>query len=76
MMLGFTLDDYTPHVPDSAAMSLERDLRTTTTRVETLAASLDPKATPQGVADAVHDALTALREARDLAETLAWGVNG
>lgn len=62
--------------PDPAALVLLQDLKRAHNRLELLAANLDPKAVPQGVADAIHDALAALADAMQLQEALSWGWNG
>jgi len=65
-----------PDATDLAAITLVGDLRRQHTRLRDFATTLDPKATPQGVADAIHDALTNLTDALQLAEAVSWGWNG
>lgn len=63
-----------PNTTDPALETLEADLRTVHRRVELLAAHHDPRTVPQGVADGIHDALVALADARQLLESVKWGL--
>lgn len=63
--LGCTL-----HGPDPALATLAVDLRNLHRRAELLAAHHDPRTVPQGVGDAIHDALVALSDARQLLEVI------
>lgn len=62
--------------PDPSALLLLQDLKRNHSRLELLSTTLDAKATPQGVADAIHDALAALSHAMQLQEAVSWGWNG
>lgn len=62
--------------PDPAIVALQADLQHQRTRLQDWAASLDPAEVPQGIADAIHDALTNLTDALQVAEVVSWGWNG
>jgi len=77
-MIPGTLATRTPlaamgHVPDPAMLMLQAELNRQHSRLAMFAANLDPASTPQGIADAIHDALTNLTDARQLAEVVSWG---
>lgn len=59
--------------PDPAALVLLQDVKRHHNRLELLVAHLDPKTVPQGVADAIHDALVGLADAAQILEATAWG---
>lgn len=58
---------------DPALFTLGAELRRHHSRLELLVTTADPRTMPQGVQDALHDALANLADARHLTEALAWG---
>lgn len=58
---------------DPALDTLDADLRNLHRRVELLCAHHDPRSVPQGVGDAIHDAVVALADARQLLEAVKLG---
>lgn len=62
--------------PDPASLLLQAEVKRHKARLQAFVATLDPATTPEGVADALHDALTNLTDALQVAESVSWGWNG
>lgn len=72
MILTGTADELTAPTRglDPVLASLDMDLRNLHRRAELLTAHHDPRTVPQGVGDAIHDAVVALSDARTVLATV------